>query len=114
MAKIKLDQIEPFTATPLASTTFTATPGVPTYDVDANDYLVVVDASATNAGARLPDAATVKGRTFLIVKSDNSGTLLTISCLVNGQTISGSATYTVAGQGGSATVSSDGQNYWRT
>jgi len=112
--KIKIKQIEPFTATPLAATTFAATPGTPDYDVASADYLVVIDASAVNAGARLPAAATVTGRTFLLVKGDNSGTILTISCIVNGQTINGSATYVVAGQGGSATVTSDGSNYWRT
>ncbi len=114
MPPIKIKQIEPFTATPLASTTFAATPGTPDYDVQSLDYLVVIDASAVNAGARLPDAATVTGRTFLIVKGDNAGTILTVSCIVNGQTINGSATYVVAGQGGSATVTSDGSNYWRT
>lgn len=114
MTPIQLRQIAPFTATPLASTTFAATPGTPDYDVQSLDYLVVIDASAVNAGARLPNAATVAGRTFLIVKGDNAGTILTVSCIVNGQTINGSATYVVAGQGGSATVTSDGSNYWRT
>lgn len=114
MGRIRVKQIEPFEATPLASHTFVATPGDPTYEVQIDDYLVVVDASVVNAAAQLPDAATVKGRTFLIVKGDSSGTTLTVECAVNGQTISGSPTYVVAGLGGSATVSSDGSNYWRT
>lgn len=112
MGGIRKEQLEPMSIPPIASRAFVATPGFPTDQVLNSDYMVTVDAQAISATMELMDATLVKGRTFLIVKSDAGGSLLTIRSIVPGQTIGGQASRIITGQGASVRVTSDGANYW--
>jgi hypothetical protein len=76
------------------------------------DYLVTVNAQAASATMELPDASTVAGRTFLVVKADSGGSLLTVKSAVGGQLIGGQAQRVITGQGSSVRATSDGANYW--
>lgn len=108
---IRKEQLEPMSIAPVAARTFVATPGIPDTAVTAADYVVAVDALASSAVVDLPDATTVAGREFKILKIDAGGNILTIQSSVPTQTINGSPTRQMVGIG-AVSVSSDGSNYY--
>jgi hypothetical protein len=79
----------------------------------ANNATVLVNCSAETLFAQLPSAASVSGQQFKIKKIDSSANAATIST-TSSQTIDGSLTYPLPNQYNSATVQSDGSNWWVT
>jgi hypothetical protein len=83
------------------------------YLLTANNATVLVNCSAETLFAQLPSAASVSGQQFKIKKIDSSGNAATITT-TSSQQIDGSLTYPLPNQYNSATVQSDGSNWWVT
>jgi hypothetical protein len=83
------------------------------YAVTANNATILVNCAAEPLTTLLPGAATVSGQQYKVKKIDSSANAATIST-TSSQTIDGSLTYVLATQYKSATVQSDGSNWWVT
>ncbi len=82
-----------------------------TYTADVTNYFIKVDATSNNVTVELPPAASVFGRQYVIKRIDNSGNTVTID--PDGtETIDGATTYTLPAQYDSATIISDGTEWW--
>ena len=83
------------------------------FAVTANNATILVNCAAEPLTTLLPGAATVSGQQYKVKKIDSSANAATIST-TSSQTIDGSLTYVLATQYKSATVQSDGSNWWVT
>ena len=83
------------------------------FAVTANNATILVNCAAEPLTTLLPGAATVSGQQYKVKKIDSSNNAATIAT-TSSQTIDGSLTYVLATQYKSATVQSDGSNWWVT
>jgi hypothetical protein len=83
------------------------------FAITANNATILVNCAAEPLTTLLPGAATVSGQQYKVKKIDSSANAATIST-TSSQTIDGSLTYVLATQYKSATVQSDGSNWWVT
>jgi hypothetical protein len=83
------------------------------FSVTANNATILVNCAAEPLTTLLPGAATVSGQQYKVKKIDSSNNAATIAT-TSSQTIDGSLTYVLAAQYKSATVQSDGSNWWVT
>jgi hypothetical protein len=83
------------------------------FPITANNATILVDCAAEPLTTLLPGASTVSGQQYKVKKIDSSANAATIST-TSSQTIDGSLTYVLATQYKSATVQSDGSNWWVT
>ena len=83
------------------------------FPITANNATILVNCAAEPLTTLLPGAATVSGQQYKVKKIDSSANAATIST-TSSQTIDGSLTYVLATQYKSATVQSDGSNWWVT
>lgn len=83
------------------------------YLVTANNATILVNCAAEALSALLPNAGSVSGQQFKIKKIDSSANAATITA-TSSQTIDGNLTYILNTQYKSATVQSDGSNWWIT
>ncbi len=83
------------------------------FPITANNATILVDCAAEPLFTLLPGAATVSGQQYKVKKIDSSANAATITT-TSSQTIDGSLTYVLATQYKSATVQSDGSNWWVT
>ena len=83
------------------------------YFVTANNATILVNCASEPLSTLLPGAATVSGQQFKVKKIDSSNNAATIST-TSSQTIDGNLTYALSTQYQSATVQSDGSNWWIT
>lgn len=115
MSGIRKEQLEPMSIPPIQARTVVVAPPNFTVGVVVGDYAVFVDASGAGqtVTVELLDATLVAGRTFIVMRTDNAGSLLVVKSAVLGQTISGQAQKTIVGSGSQVTVVSDGSNYWQ-
>lgn len=82
-----------------------------TYTITNTDTVVIADATANNVAVTLPTASTVTGYRFYVKRKD--GTANTVSIVRSGtDTIDGAASQTLNAQYTSATVVSDGSNWY--
>ena len=83
------------------------------YTATNNDDVILVDASGANPTIiTLPDAATDKGKMFIVKKNDTSGN--TVMIKGNGaQKIDGISNQNLTNNEGTITVQSDGSNWYR-
>jgi hypothetical protein len=95
----------------LAAHPFTVTSvKVGAYNPAAIEELVRCNVSGGGFTVTLPSAVGLTGRGIAVKKTTSSGNTLTIACS-GGQTIDGSATYTITSNLGGATFVSDGANW---
>ena len=83
------------------------------FSITANNATILVNCAAEPLTTLLPGAATVSGQQYKVKKIDSSNNAATIAT-TSSQTIDGSLTYVLATQYKSATVQSDGSNWWVT
>jgi hypothetical protein len=83
------------------------------YLVTANNATILVNCSIEALTTQLPAAGSVSGQQYKIKKIDSSANAVTIST-TSAQTIDGNTTYVLSSQYYSATVQSDGSNWWVT
>lgn len=83
------------------------------YLITANNATILVNCAAEPLSTLLPSAATVSGQQFKVKKIDSSANAATITT-TSSQTIDGNLTYILNTQYKSATVQSDGSNWWVT
>jgi hypothetical protein len=83
------------------------------FAITANNATILVNCAGESLTTLLPGAATVSGQQYKVKKIDSSANVATIST-TSSQTIDGSLTYVLATQYKSATVQSDGSNWWVT
>ena len=83
------------------------------YLITANNATILVNCAAEALSTLLPSAATVSGQQFKVKKIDSSANAATITT-TSSQTIDGNLTYILNTQYKSATVQSDGSNWWVT
>ncbi len=80
------------------------------YTATASDYAILVDATG-GVTIALPAAASSKGRTYVIKKTDATAGALTIDPNA-AETIDGATTYVITTQYQSVTIVCDGSNWW--
>ena len=83
------------------------------YLVTSNNATILVNCAAEPLFTLLPSAGSVSGQQFKVKKIDSSANAATITT-TSSQTIDGSLTYVLGTQYKSATVQSDGSNWWVT
>lgn len=83
------------------------------YSITSNNATILVNCAAEPLTTLLPGASTVSGQQFKVKKIDSSANAATITT-TSSQTIDGSLTYVLGTQYKSATVQSDGSNWWVT
>ena len=83
------------------------------YLVTANNATILVNCSIEAMSIQLPAAASVSGQQYKVKKIDSGANAATITT-TSSQTIDGSTTYPLPSQYNSATVQSDGSNWWVT
>lgn len=83
------------------------------YLVTANNATILVNCAAEPLFTLLPDASSVSGQQFKVKKIDSSANAATVTT-TSSQTIDGNLTYALSTQYQSATVQSDGSNWWVT
>jgi len=80
------------------------------YTLTDDDFLVLVNASGGARTVTLPTAIGIKGRIYVIKKTDNSANAVTVAT-TSSQTIDGATTYSLASQYKRVEVISDGSNW---
>ena len=83
------------------------------YLITANNATILVNCAAEALSTLLPAAASVSGQQYKVKKIDSSNNAATITT-TSSQTIDGALTYPLSTQYQSATVQSDGSNWWVT
>jgi hypothetical protein len=83
------------------------------YLITANNATILVNCAAEALSTLLPAAASVSGQQYKVKKIDSSNNAATITT-TSSQTIDGALTYSLSTQYQSATVQSDGSNWWVT
>ena len=83
------------------------------YLVTANNATILVNCSVEALTTQLPAAGSVSGQQYKVKKIDSGANAVTIST-TSAQTIDGNTTYVLSSQYYSATVQSDGSNWWVT
>jgi hypothetical protein len=83
------------------------------YLVTANNATILVNCAAEPLSTLLPDASSVSGQQYKVKKIDSSANAATVTT-TSSQTIDGNLTYALSTQYQSATVQSDGSNWWVT
>ena len=83
------------------------------YSITANNATILVNCAAEALYTLLPAAASVSGQQYKVKKIDSSNNAATITT-TSSQTIDGALTYPLSTQYQSATVQSDGSNWWVT
>jgi hypothetical protein len=83
------------------------------FAITANNATILVNCAAEPLTTLLPGAATVSGQQYKVKKIDSSANAATITT-TSSETIDGSLTYVLGTQYKSATVQSDGSNWWVT
>jgi len=83
------------------------------YSITANNATILVNCAAETLFTLLPAAASVSGQQYKVKKIDSSNNAATITT-TSSQTIDGALTYPLSTQYQSATVQSDGSNWWVT
>lgn len=83
------------------------------YGITSNNATILVNCAAEPLFTLLPSAGSVSGQQFKVKKIDSSANAATITT-TSSQTIDGSLTYVLGTQYKSATVQSDGSNWWVT
>lgn len=83
------------------------------YNITANNATLLVDAAPGAYNVVLPAAATVTGQQFKVKKIDATANVVTIST-TSSQTIDNALTANLSNAYASATVQSDGSNWWVT
>ena len=83
------------------------------YSITANNATILVNCAAEALYTLLPAAASVSGQQYKVKKIDSSNNAATITT-TSSQTIDGALTYSLSTQYQSATVQSDGSNWWVT
>ena len=83
------------------------------YLITANNATILVNCAAEPLSTLLPDASSVSGQQYKVKKIDSSANAATITT-TSSQTIDGNLTYALSTQYQSATVQSDGSNWWVT
>ena len=79
--------------------------------LEADDYLVLVDATSGAVTASLPTALSKEGSQIIVKKIDVSANAVTVDADAS-ETIDGSTTTSLAAQYDSVTVISDGTEWW--
>ena len=93
-------------AAPFSVLTLTATGSA-----SADDYLVLVDATAGGVTVNLPAAADSAGALIVVKKTDASANAVTIDANAS-ETIDGAATQSLTAQYDALTVACDGTGWW--
>jgi len=83
------------------------------YLITANNATILVNCAAEPLSTLLPDASSVSGQQYKVKKIDSSANAATVTT-TSSQTIDGNLTYALSTQYQSATVQSDGSNWWVT
>ena len=83
------------------------------YLITANNATILVNCAAEPISTLLPDASSVSGQQYKVKKIDSSANAATVTT-TSSQTIDGNLTYALSTQYQSATVQSDGSNWWVT
>ena len=82
-----------------------------TYTISSTDTVIIADATSNNVAITLPTASTVTGYRYYIKRKDNAAHTVTIS-RSGSDTIDGATSQTLDVQYTSATVVSDGSNWY--
>ncbi|HEY4002428.1 MAG TPA: hypothetical protein VGO93_26390 [Candidatus Xenobia bacterium] len=82
------------------------------YAVSDADGVVYVNASGGSVTITLPPAANRAAKSFTIVRTDSSANTVTISPLLSGDTINGSASLALSGAYSNTAVQSNGVSTW--
>lgn len=96
---------------PIQKLVATTAPAFTSYNVQANDYTILVDATAAVFGVVLPPAAQCGGREYNLKKIDASGNAVNITD-ASGANVEGASTKALAAQYSAACVQSDGTSWW--
>ncbi|MFM7167293.1 MAG: hypothetical protein ACKO3T_18790 [Planctomycetaceae bacterium] len=109
---VGLDTTSPNTLLQVAGPIATAiTTKTSNYSVSSTDSVVLCDATGGALTVTLPSAAGISGRQYSVKRTSGGTNAVTIATQ-SGETIDGAATRSLAAQYQSATVVSDGANWW--
>jgi len=110
--KVGLGTTSPNTLLQVAGPIATAiTTKTANYSISSTDSVVLCDATGGSLTVTLPSAAGISGRQYSIKRTSSGANTVTLATQ-SGETIDGAATRSLAAQYQSATVVSDGTNWW--